>query len=188
MRRIQLSQNQLVLLDDEDFERLSQYHWCYRGERNGAQGYAIRHAREDGKTRTVYMHREIMAPVPPGHEVIFRNYDRLDCRRENLLIVNKEGARQHHRVRSDSQSGAKGVRFNPEGETYSAYIYRKGHAYCVGTFYSQEAASEAYRRALRGENPYLHLAPEVIARGPQALPVEEAPPGCRVLVHEACEG
>jgi hypothetical protein len=52
MRQINLNQNMVVIMDDEDFERFSQYHWCYKPERNGNQGYAIRHARVDGKIKT----------------------------------------------------------------------------------------------------------------------------------------
>jgi hypothetical protein len=32
-------------------------------------------------------------------EVIFLNHDRLDCRRQNLRVVDTHEARQHHRVR-----------------------------------------------------------------------------------------
>src|SRR4051812_15447999 len=118
MQQIPLSQNMVALLDDDDFAHFSQYHWCYRAERNNNQGYAIRHRKVvGGKYKTEYLHRAIMNP-PPGKEVIFLNHDRLDCRRENLRIVSKEEARQHHRVRRDCQSGAKGVRFNPEGYTW----------------------------------------------------------------------
>jgi len=46
-----------VLVDDEDFDHLSQFHWCYRSERNGGQGYAIRHVKAAGKYNTQYLHR-----------------------------------------------------------------------------------------------------------------------------------
>lgn len=64
MRHIQLSQNQIALLDDDDFDRLSQWHWFHRAERGGAQGYAIRHIKVDGKYKTSYLHREIASPPP----------------------------------------------------------------------------------------------------------------------------
>jgi hypothetical protein len=163
MRQISLSQGKVVILDDDDFERLSAYHWCYRGERGGNLGYAIRHARMDGKVKTKYMHREIMNP-PPGLEVIFLNHDRLDCRRENLRIVTKEEARRHHRVRHDSRTGVKGVRHNPTNDTYSAFTYRNGHSYRIGTFSSQEHAMQAYEEELRNENPDLAYAPERVER------------------------
>jgi hypothetical protein len=71
-------------------------------------------------------------------------------------------ARQHHRVRRDSKSGAKGVRYNEATDSWSAYVYRHGHCYHVGTFGSKEQAEAAYERELRRENPVLHAAPEIV--------------------------
>jgi hypothetical protein len=159
MQQIELSQGQVALVDDADFPLLSEHRWCYRPERGGRQGYAVRHAKVEGKDRLAYLHREIMQP-PPGMEVIFLNHDRLDCRRENLRVVSKQEARQHHRVRRDSQSGSKGVRYNAESDTWSAYTYRHGNCYHVGTFPYQHQAEQAYQAELRKENPDLHAAPE----------------------------
>ena len=172
MREIQLSQGQIALVDDADYPLLSDFHWSYRAERDGKQGYAIRHQRADGKYKTVYLHRQIMQP-PPGMEVIFLNHDRLDCRRENLKVVTKEEARRHHRVRSDSRSGVKGVRYNAESETWSACVYRHGNAYHVGTFPYQHQAEEAYQAELRKENPDLHAAPKRVERPSGAAPVPQ---------------
>lgn len=164
MQQINLSQNKIALLDDEDFARFSQFRWCYRGERNGAQGYAIRHVKMDNGTyKTEYLHRAIMNPEP-GKEVIFLNHDRLDCRRANLRVVTTQDARRHHRVRCDSKSGVKGVSYNPEYRTWSADIYRDGICYRIGTFYCQEEAVAAYEFELRRENPDLAGAPTAIDR------------------------
>jgi hypothetical protein len=172
MREILLSQGQAVLVDDHDFSVHSQYRWCYRPERDGRQGYAVRHVKVDGKDRLAYLHREIMQPQA-GMEVVFLNHDTLDCRRENLRVVSKQEARQHHRVRRDSQSGSKGVRYNPESETWSAYVYRHGNAYHVGTFPYQHQAEEAYEAELRKENPELHAAPKRVERPSGSGPVPE---------------
>src|ERR1700720_2853018 len=163
MRQITLNQNKAVILDDEDYDRFFVYHWCYKPERNGNQGYAITHAKVGRKVKTVYLHREIMGP-PPGYEVVFKNFDRLDCRRENLAIVTKTEARRHHRVRRDSKSGIKGVRLNPDTGTWSAYTYRDGYAYRIGTYRTQDEASRAYEAELREENPELANAPERVGR------------------------
>jgi hypothetical protein len=176
MREIQLSQGQIALVDDADFPLLSEFHWCYRPERDGKQGYVIRHQKAGGKYKTVYLHRHIMQP-PEGHEVIFLNYDRLDCRRENLKVVTKEEARRHHRVRSDSRSGVKGVRYNAEGDSWSAYVYRGGNAYHVGTYYSQEQAVAAYEDELKKENPDLHRAPARVDRQRTAESAQACGPG-----------
>ena len=95
---------------------------------------------------------------------IFLNHDRLDCRRANLKVVTKQEARQHHRVRRDSKSQAKGVRYNPDGNSWIAVIYRDGRCYSIGTYYRPEDAEAAYQEALRRENPDLHTAPEKVDR------------------------
>jgi hypothetical protein len=43
-------------------------------------------------------------------------------------VITREQARQHHRVRSESKSGVKGVRYNPETDTWSAEVYRSDRA------------------------------------------------------------
>ena len=86
MQHIPLSQGQVAVVDDADHPLLSDFRWSYRAERDGRQGYAVRHHKVEGKDRLCYMHRQIMAPGP-GQEVIFLNHDRLDCRRENLRVA-----------------------------------------------------------------------------------------------------
>jgi hypothetical protein len=175
MQEIPLSQGQVALVDDQDYPLLSDFRWCYRPERNGRQGYAVRHRKVDGKDRLCYLHREIL-PAPEGHETIFLNHDRLDCRRANLRVVSKQEARQHHRVRSDSKSGSKGVRYNDDGDTWSATVYRNGHCYHVGTYSSKEAAESAYEQALRRENPDLHGAHKTVERPRNSAPAERTTP------------
>ena len=126
----------MALVDEADHAALSHFRWCYRAERNGRPGYAVRHKRVGGKDRVCYLHREI-CPAPEGHETIFLNHDRLDCRRQNLKVVTKEAAPQHHRVRSDGKSGVKGVRYNPDGDTWSAVVYRNGHCHTIGKYHSE---------------------------------------------------
>ena len=173
MRQIELSQGEVALVDDADYEHLSGYKWFYRGERGGKQGYAVRHGKKTDTKKTIYLHREVLREeVSPGHEVIFLNYDRLDCRKENLRVATKEEARQHHRVRCDNQQGAKGIRYDGETDTWTAYRYRSGHAYPVGSFGSKEQAEWAYREALKRENPSLHSAPSLVER--RREPVEDA--------------
>jgi hypothetical protein len=175
MQQIPLSQGQVALVDDADYPLLSEFRWCYRAERGGRQGYAVRNTKVGGKRRQWYLHRQLMQPGE-GQEVIFLNHDRLDCRRENLRVVSKEDARRHHRVRRDSKSGVKGVRYNAGTDSWSAYVHRHGHAYHVGTFSSPEAAAQAYEAALRRENPDLHTAPQAVARPSNPRPVPREDP------------
>jgi hypothetical protein len=180
MQTIPLSQRQVALVDDADYPLLSEFKWCYRPERDGRQGYAVRHRKVDGKDRLCYLHREIL-PAPEGFETIFLNHDPLDCRRANLKVVTKQEARQHHRVRSDSRSGIKGVSYNAQTETWSAYVYRHGHCYHVGTFRSQYQAESAYQAELKKENPDLHAAPARVERPTKPVPVQRTKPDGQLL-------
>src|ERR1700722_410220 len=163
MQKIPLSQGKFVLVDDEDYPLISEFKWCYRGNKDGTQGYAVRHRKVNGKDHLLYLHRNLMEPGK-DQETIFLNHDRLDCRRDNLLVVSHEEARQHHRVRRDSKSGIKGVRHNPESDTYSAIVYRHGHCYTLGNYGTAEAASAKYEAELKKENPGLHKAPQPVER------------------------
>src|ERR1700677_203384 len=166
MQQIKLTQGKIAVLDDDDYERLRNFKWFYRGERNGNLGYAVRHGKKPiDPTGTVYLHREVMKPEP-GLEVIFLNHDRLDCRKANLRAVTVEVSRQHHRMRKDCKTGAKGVIYNGDTNTWSGYLYRSGSTLHVGTFRTKEQAEQAYQDALIRENPDLHSAPAVAERKP----------------------
>jgi hypothetical protein len=146
-QQLPLSQNKFALVDDDDFARLSVYRWFYRPERNGGPGYAIRHAKVDGETKTEYLHRAIMNPAK-GMTVIFENHNRLDCQKQNLLVVTTEQARRHHRVRSDNKTGSKGISYNDYAKTWSADVYRNGTCKRVGTFNTRQEAITEYERAV----------------------------------------
>src|SRR5262249_26872311 len=93
------------------------------------------------------------------------NGDRLDCRRENLKVVSKEEARQHHqRARSNSKRGIKGISYNRRPDTWRVDIYRDGKAWPEGTFFTLKDAQEAYDQALKRENADLHTAPAKVER------------------------
>src|SRR5689334_9757575 len=88
MRRLPLNKGRYsAQVDDDDYDRFCGSRWTYRPERDGNQGYAVRAVREGKTYRKEYLHRAVMQ-APKGMEVIFLNHDRLDCRKENLKVVN----------------------------------------------------------------------------------------------------
>ena len=81
MRTIELTQGQVALVDDRDYDELSRFKW-YALRDHGGTFYAQRHApRVDGKQRTILMHRVIL-DVQPGQDVDHANHDTLDNRRQ----------------------------------------------------------------------------------------------------------
>jgi hypothetical protein len=165
MKQITLSQGKVALVDDDGHERLSQFRWFYKPERNFHQGYAFRHGRKTDSTKMVYLHREIAA-APPGHEVLFLNNDHLDCRRENLRVVTSAEARQQRTMRLQSKPGSRRVRIDHHTGSWHAHIYLSdGRRHYVGEFGFKEEAHEACQVALQRKNPELHPVTMVVDRG-----------------------
>ena len=140
MMQLPLSRGRVALIDDEDYDALSGSRWLYSG------GMAVRSVRADGRRKFEYLHRVVMKD-PAWMEVIFLNGDHLDCRKANLKAVTRHEAGWHRRVRHDSSSGAKGLRYNPASGRWYAGITRFGAFYHLGTFATKESAQAAYKEA-----------------------------------------
>lgn len=86
MREIKLTQGQVALVDNADFEKLSKYKWFAHKKQNkhGATYYAERKP----KDRTNYsMHKHIMGEPPAGHQIDHIDGNSLNNQRENLRFV-----------------------------------------------------------------------------------------------------
>src|SRR4030067_2579990 len=87
MKKIPLSRGMVTLVDDLDYEWLSQWKWY--AARGGATFYAGRSLPRSAEGRgAVWMHRLILS-VPPGIDVDHRNGNGLDNRRINLRSCNR---------------------------------------------------------------------------------------------------
>lgn len=82
-KEIFLGHGRVALVDDEDFDLVSQYKWY--AWKAGNVRYATRFNKLDGKKKAIYMHRLILSP-DVGKQVEHLNGDRLDNRRCNLKI------------------------------------------------------------------------------------------------------
>lgn len=100
MREIQLTKGRVALIDDADFERVSQHKWSAgnypgrhsNGKRCGEKWYAKARI---GKI-WVYLHRFIM-DAPKGMVVDHLDNDGLNCQRANMqLVTSGENTRRWH--------------------------------------------------------------------------------------------
>ena len=137
----------VTFVDDEDFERASQFRWAI-----DSNGYVTRRTKRDGRWTSIYLHRFLM-DAPEGMEVDHINGDRLDNRRSAhlRLVTRAQNAQNIHKVDPRSRTGLKGVAYRPDygRRPYQARIGVNGTRLALGCDATPEAAAEAVTRARR---------------------------------------
>lgn len=135
------------MVDDADFEHLSQWKWHYQPAKG--TGYAVRNYRlPTGKRIQVRMHREILG-VKGRLQVDHINRDGLDNRRCNLRVCDLFGNAQNKPKKRHNKSGYKGVCWHKASKRWTAQIHHKGKMIYLGIYTSKEAAALAYNKAAR---------------------------------------
>jgi hypothetical protein len=106
-KQISLSQGMFAIVDKDDFDYLNQWNWAV-ARRIGSPSYAIRGEWENGKQKTVRMHRLVMN-APNGTQVDHINGNGLDNRRKNLRFCTTKQNLRNRGKNSRNTSGYKGV-------------------------------------------------------------------------------
>ena len=158
MKYIELTQGKTAIVDDEDFEYLSQWKWYAT-----ADGYAVRnqtYIASDGykKQRRVSMHRDIMGN-PKGYTVDHANRDKADNRKENLRTATNTENLRNQGPRKNNSGKYKGVTKASSCKNWSAAIFNSGKRLHLGHFATQEQAALAYNEAAKkyhGEFAYIN--------------------------------
>ena len=143
MKTITLTQGQTVLVDDEDYESLSQYKWGQL--KSYGVTYARRGARINGKRATILMHRVIMN-ASEGQEVDHKDGNGLNNQKSNLRLATVGENRNNRGIKSNNTTGYKGVRPSSNGG-WKAKITCEGKTYHLGTHDTPEDAARAYNEA-----------------------------------------
>lgn len=148
MRQIQLTNGPIALVDDGDFELVSQWKWWKDGR------YAVRNlplaewlARGGrGVPRRLLMHRVILN-APPGQDIDHRDGNGLNNTRANLRFCNdSQNQANRVRLRPGRSSRYRGVTLHPTGK-WQASIKVQLRVIYLGLFASEEAAARAYDAA-----------------------------------------
>jgi len=142
MKTIKLTQNQVALVSDEDYEHLNQWRWY--AMKVGDVFYAVRSKRESGKRKTIYMHKIIC----PGKEIDHKNGDTLNNTRENLRSCTHSQNLQNRR-KYGSSSQYKGVSWDKKAKKWAARIMINQKYIHLGYFTNEEKAAKAYDTAAR---------------------------------------
>lgn len=144
MKKIELTQGKVALVDDEDYEYLNQWKWHYDDH-----GYAVRNSpRTNGKQKTILMHR-IVVGATDSMEVDHINHNRLDNRGCNLRECTRSQNRMNILNYCNNTSGKKGVAWSKSHNKWRAEIGFQGKKIRLGYYDDIEKANEAYNNATK---------------------------------------
>lgn len=148
MKEIPLTQGQVALVDDEDFDNVSQYRWTAKKRSYDDVFYAWSRLGEVGTNNRVFLHAFLMGHRD-GLQVDHIDRNGLNCQRHNLrwATVSQNHANKC-RLRNNT-SGYKGVWFDPNWGRWRAQIYINRTCIRLGGFPTAEAAAKAYDDAAR---------------------------------------
>lgn len=123
MKKIKLTKGKIALVDDEDFEFLSQWKWHAT-----SHGYA-----KKSSFPRQYMHA-IVNNTPTGKITDHINRNTLDNRKTNLRTVDKRINSINRGLQSNNTSGHKGISWNKQHKKWETYIWYKQTKIRLGNF------------------------------------------------------
>lgn len=166
MIKIPLPHGKFALIDDDDFENISQYKWYALKSRNTF--YAYRQKWMNGKTISTIMHRMILN-APNGYEVDHINFNGLDNRKCNLRIASRSQNQANRPKTWDGTSKYKGVHWHKLNKRWIVQITIEGKNINCGAYKDEIEAAIAYDRAAIqyfGEFAYLNFSILPLGRKP----------------------
>jgi len=147
MKRIELTQGKIALVDDCDFDTISKYKW-----------YAVHYKKiwyaermstlPSGRRCTIRMHRQILGlSYKDGNYVDHINHNGLDNRKNNLRICTQTYNCYNKRHQESKSSSFQGVSWCNKRRRWRACITYKNKQKFLGYFDVEKDAAEAYNIA-----------------------------------------
>jgi hypothetical protein len=150
LRAIDGSVRAHAIIDAADAAFVNQWRWSLL-----TVGYACRNEKTDGRTRLIYLHRELMGlpRIADSRHVDHIDRDKLNLTRSNLRIVTK-AQNEQNRGAIGGTSEHRGVCWNRVRQLWKAAIQVDGRTINVGHFPTEEEAAKAALAARRRHMPY----------------------------------
>ena len=141
-KKIKLTQGYEAIVDDDDYEFLSQWSWYINKRRYIV--YALRDIRVGGKKRHLWMHR-VINNTPDDLYTDHINGNGLDNRRSNLRTVTHQQNMLNTRVRKKAKySKHRGVTWHKLNKKWYSQITVDRKNVYLGSFDTEEEAKAVY--------------------------------------------
>jgi len=149
MKQIPLTQGQVAMVDDGDYDALMKHRWKAQWDRKGLKFYAATSLPfVNGKSPYMSMHRMILGLTDRNIQGDHINGKTLDNQRGNLRAVTRQQNQMNRQgANRCSRTGARGVFQTKCG--YKVQIRVNGKALYVGLFPTITQAAAAYDAANR---------------------------------------
>lgn len=157
MKELRISKGKMILIDDEDFEKVSQYNWIIRECKNTFYATALCGKWKD--RQYIHLHNLIMNP-PVGFIVDHIDHNGLNNQKANLRSCTKMQNSKNRTGWGKSKYLGVSKRINQSSISWKAEINAENKRKYLGVFKSEEAAAIAYNEAakvLHGEFANLNI-------------------------------
>ncbi len=140
MKQIELTQGFTTLVDDEDYERVSNHSWCILKLK-------CCYAQTRINKKTITLHRFLLNLTDSKIKVDHIDGDGLNNQKSNLRIATTQQNNFNRKGESSNISGYKGVVFRSKQKRWLAQIRVNKQYFYLGTYDSKEDAAKAYNKA-----------------------------------------
>ena len=147
MKQITLSQGQIAIVDDQDFEELSKYNWFPQKGCNTV--YAVRNSTVNGKAKTISMHRHVLGITDGNTHCDHINGNGIDNRRENLRPCTRSENHKNKVLYKSNATGFKGVSLHKVTGRFQSSICVDGTQKYLGLYENAISAAHAYDEAAK---------------------------------------
>jgi len=142
MKRIELTRGKYALIDNEQYDLISLFRWCYVP---ACRGYAVVKLYICGKQYQIYMHRLVMNAIE-GVSVDHIDGNGLNNQKSNLRICTHQENIMNQKKQENRASIYKGVSFHGQNKNWYAYIKINQKKKHIGCYDTEEEAAEAYNK------------------------------------------
>ena len=147
--------NQVILIDEEDFERVSKHGWSIQRNRPRSSSKFRLYVKATIKNKKISMHRFIMNATDSTIHIDHINGNTFDNRRTNLRFASRsQNAINAQKTSNPKSSIYKGVSYFKLSKKWKAQIMLNKKSIYLGLFINEKEAALAYNKeakALFGE-------------------------------------